>query len=275
MRLPHNVPDISAGILVVATHDIHVAIGSERLQHRGDRQSSGEPHDLLAVPDRRVPEHVLGAARRLRVLHQGVRQHNRVLFWDILVFQRCVDPAVRVRRSDQSGHDVHPRLLQHMVRSASRVVRVHEAADGGQQDQLAARGLARPAQPAGRRVRDLLPRDALGEDHALQPLLPRRVPAEVAVRAGPLSAVPRHPVQDRQRRQQGQRLGDRQRGEQQQPEPAAGGGPRAAAGTGRQVTRAARTHTPLRLNSTRFDTDLFEWYFFNLYSKLLFFFYIL
>lgn len=81
----------------------------------------------------------------------------------------------------------------------------------------------------------MLSGDALSEDHSLQPLLPRSVPAEVVVRTGPVSPVPRHTVQDRDRRQQGQRG---QREQHQQPEPAARGGPRAATGGPSQMTRA-------------------------------------
>lgn len=78
-------------------------------------------------------------------------------------------------------------------------------------------------------MRDLLPGDALGEDNALQPFLPRRLLEEVAVRAGPVSAVPRYPVQDRQRREQRLELRRRGGGEQKQPEPCVGrgGGPAA------------------------------------------------
>lgn len=116
-----------------------------------------------------------------------------------------MDLDLRVGRRHPRGHDVHPRVLQHLVRGEGRLERVHEAAHGRQQDREPAGGGAGPAGEAERRVRHLLPGDAVGEDHALQALLPRGVPAEVAVRAGQVSAVPQHPAQRGQRGGQGGR----------------------------------------------------------------------
>ena len=168
----------------------HVAPRRQRFLCRDHHQSDHISRPLSTVYDRHIHRHDMGATRRLHLLRQVVGKHDRIPLRHIPLRQRHVDHVVRGGRGDPRGHDVHPRLLQHLDAGEGRLEGVHPATDSIAQDQRAAAGDARTDQAIQRRVLYMLPSHAHGSRDALQTFLPRDVSAQVALRAGALSRVP-------------------------------------------------------------------------------------
>ena len=81
------------------------------------------------------------------------------------------------------------------VRGQGGLEHVHQAAHGGEQDQPPAGGHRRAAREERRRLRHLLPRHDDGQGDAVQPSLPRVLPAKMAVRAGHVPPLPHAALQ--------------------------------------------------------------------------------
>ena len=182
---------LHAAVDPAALHDLHhLPVLRPRLLAPGHRV---ELHaDLGAghrVAGRLHPVHVrldaLGAVGEPRRHHlrgpvrdagHGVRRGRlrRLLRTEGVVLRRV--------ELDQLVHPRHPLLLQRVAAAAVRLEELPAATRGRQEGRVAAACLRRAADVAERRVRHLLQRDEERPRHALWPLLPQPVSAQVALR---------------------------------------------------------------------------------------------